>query len=506
MSKLNTRVVAFLLIPFLITNFALSDIVFVSSFTAAAIGGTVTKVFTSQALAPILEATPSIEMPPPIETLQSAAELSRGDVQSLADSAAVSSVKAALQSAHDMTRQTSDEIMALQGLATFGAAGIVQGVALRHRASGQTLLLLGREASGMGRAAVAFKLLSQEFTGLSRPENWELVTHWKAFFVFVNNREDQLYIIQHPMREDKGLAYYDVESMPTGELVAVWKDTTFYPSSKPVHVDRIVLLDRDSNLTETQVIPVAANDFQRDHLTQEIMDSFFGMAPYAKRQIERALSTGSLPMTYVGRVHKLDPGPVFDQIVARILVLQQFKPAAPAVLPITEMNVIPQRNSHWADSIEVIIEVAWTMMSYVTDGITIMAKKTWMPRSLKVRLIIPLVLYFEELLEIRDHARGAKFTGPFGDNDDKLSKLKLMGEADREMVFDNFNEAVLLSHDLDVFIRMMAINAVEIMATRVEPLLRKDALALIAWHLQFDDHPLVKWRAASALRRMLGAG
>jgi len=228
-------------------------------------------------------------------------------------------VIAELQTVHATTLRIQDEMAAIGRLERFGVAGIVQAVVMRNRVTQKVFILLGREVSGMGRAAVAYKLLSREFADLSVPDHWELIAHWDSFFVLANGQDDQLYTIQHPAHSDRGLSYYDVLESPSKQLLSTWTDTSFFPSEKPVHVDGLVYLDLDPSLPMTSMKILASDCPQRRHVVEDMMESFFRLSLLGKSKVKRALTRGSIPIIYLGRKQKLVSGTIFDEIVVQIL-------------------------------------------------------------------------------------------------------------------------------------------------------------------------------------------
>jgi hypothetical protein len=209
---------------------------------------------------------------------------------------------------------------ALNHLSNLGTAALLSNVVILRHFSGRHVLIVGLPHSG--KAATAAQLLNG-IPGLAPAGHWTLTAHWHAVLLFVHDKIEQLFGVQHPTRENEGLSYWQPvhnESSPGGwdrKLVT----TPFFGSGTNAQVDAIVYIDVTQNPGVEDTEPSTA---LRQGVAQKIRFSL-GFQSREYERIEKSLVTTELPVIIVKRPYDYEPLPEFQARSAKLNALLESK-------------------------------------------------------------------------------------------------------------------------------------------------------------------------------------
>lgn len=200
-----------------------------------------------------------------------------------------------------MEKSRGNKQEALSKLEELGSCGMTRAVVVRHKVSGKSIILLG--AADVGRASTA-SMLIEGIGGKLNSLEWELVAHWGVIFVFVDNKAEQLFIIQDPEWAKEGLWSSHLKGK-----------SNIKPSGEPVHVDGIAWYLKDLG-EENWTVKRATSEMElRKSSVHQLVT---GLVPSPDVMLQNELIISDLPIISVKRTDKDIETALFEDMVVEI--------------------------------------------------------------------------------------------------------------------------------------------------------------------------------------------
>jgi hypothetical protein len=234
-----------------------------------------------------------------------------------------------VQAAQNIWRSdwTLGAVQSLETLDSLGARLPANGIAIRHRASGKTILFAGNQNAG--KSASAFRIVNGQIPGIPKGE-WELAAHERGQGVFVGYRPDQLFYMQHPEYDEESLHTWTLLDHPT-RIELENKATGILPHKSVFGVDALVVFRIEPTVTRPTIKNTAPHSTPRrlalDALYKQVL-------PPGKLfdALERVplIRQATLPIILVQFPDQFIPSAAMDQLAVEVYqTLGTITPSAP---------------------------------------------------------------------------------------------------------------------------------------------------------------------------------